>query len=235
MKPVWREWALVLAICVTVSLNPGCRGRADVANYAADQRGHRLVRISFSGQEGSFRIRVNEGPVERVRNTSFTNIMTKLDFEYGDIVVWEAVRDPRGKELTWPRDLDLWWITHLDRVRASYYCINSDNIKTIFSSPIYHWKAVAARPRPLKDATFYRNGVSIGQGFSGLCSMLDAVQDNRKSDIPFMLAPRIKHAPWEGTTDQVWTWMDEAGVAAKYPAHGWPGELQDFASINDDP
>jgi hypothetical protein len=72
-----------------VALNSGCGGRADVSSYAADQKGHRLVRISFSGGKSSFRIRVNEGSVEKVRNTSFTNIMTKFKFEYGDIVVWK--------------------------------------------------------------------------------------------------------------------------------------------------
>jgi hypothetical protein len=160
--------------------------------------------------------------------------MTQFQFEYGDIVVWEAVRDARGKELTWPSDLDLWWINYLTKVRASHYCINSESIKSIFSSPIYHWKAIAAKPRPLKDATFYRNGISVGQGPSGLCAMLDGVQENKNSDTPLILAPRIKHVPGEGTTDQVWAWMDNAGVAARYPVQGWPGEFVDFASLNDD-
>jgi len=83
----------------------GCGAGKGISTYAADQSGHRLVRVSFSGQRGNFRIRINDGPLEKVRNSYFTNIMTKFNFEYGAIVVWEAVRDERGKELTWPDDL----------------------------------------------------------------------------------------------------------------------------------
>ena len=64
--------------------------------------------------------------------------------------------------------------------------------------------------------------------------MLDAVQEQRKSDTPFILAPRLKYLPGEGTSDQVWAWVSEAGVGARYEGKRWPGELMDFASMMDD-
>src|SRR3954462_12550712 len=98
----WRQRITIAALCAAVSTNSGCEQRSDISTYAADQHGHRLVRISFANGKGSFRIRVNEGPIEKIPNTSFTNIMARFAFEYGDIMVWEAVRDSNGKELTWP-------------------------------------------------------------------------------------------------------------------------------------
>jgi hypothetical protein len=227
--------AQIYALALLVVSCIGCEPRSDLSTYLPDQGGHRLVRISFSERQPTFAIRINEGPVESVRNASFTNVMSAFDFQYGDIVVWKAVRDERGKELTWPHDISLWWTKHLGRVRASHYCINSDNIKDFFSTPIYHWKASAARPRPLNEAAFYRDGACVGQGSQGLIAMLDEVQERRKSDTPLILAPRFKGGLDEGTTDQVWGWMAEAGISSRYEGKVWPGEAVDFARMMDDP
>ena len=214
----------------------GCSQQGQVQTYRQNQSGHRLIRISFRGQHGSFRIRVNAGPIEKLGNTSFTNTMTGFHLEYGDIIIWEADRNEQGKELSWPPGISTWWEHYLAEVAASFYCINSDDISDYFSSPICHWKASRDKPRPLKDASFYADGGLIGQDSAGFRAMLDAVQASGRSRAIFILAPRIKNegqnSPWLAM-EQLDAWAKEAGLGRQVEKMGWPGEIMDFARFGD--
>jgi hypothetical protein len=118
---------------------------------------------------------------------------------------------------------------YLEQVRASHYCINHDE-QDIFSSTVFHWTAPAEKPRPLKDAAFYSNGIPLGKGSAGFCAMLDAVW---RKPHRLLLAPRVELAGGEYGLEQIGAWMTEAGVTNKYPSQGWPGEYQDFAQMVD--
>jgi hypothetical protein len=211
----------------------GCTEHRTVQDYALSDSGHRLIRVSFRGQKGNFRMRINEGPVEKFANASFTNTMMGFHFEYGDIVLWEAVRDERGREHSNPPGISKWWFEYLGEVRTSFYSINSDCIRDFFATPIYHWKAPFQKPRHLPDASFYCNGVGIGKGAPGFCAMLDSFESKRKSDTPFTLAPRIKN---DGSEDfeQLVEWLEESGASAKYKGI-YPTSMMDFARLSDEP
>ncbi|HEY5912879.1 MAG TPA: hypothetical protein VJA21_19990 [Verrucomicrobiae bacterium] len=230
MKQAFTVVSAVLALGVA-----GCSTPTRAPDFAQGDAGHRLVRISFRGQNTTYKMRINEGPVRSFADTSFTNHMIAFRFEYGDIVVWEAVRDEHGKELSWPPGVSLWWIGQLERVRASHYCINSDNIKDFFSTPLYHWTAPFAKPRPLPDALFFCNGQKLGQGVSGFCAMLDSYLAHRASDTPFTLAPRIQNeADDMEDLDQMCRWLRESGAEAKYGGI-YPSGITDFAREMDSP
>ena len=216
-------------------LGPGCTGHRLVQNAAADS-GHRLVRISFKDQKNGFRMRVNGGPVEKFPNTAFTNTMRGFRFEYSDIVLWEAVRNEQGAEVSEPQKVAEWWFNYLGIVRTAFYSINSDDIRDFFGSPIYHWRAPFQKPRPLPQATFYCNGKCIGQGPTGFSALLDEFLASKRSDTPLTLAPRIKN---EGENDledldQMCSWLRESGVEAKYGGI-YPTGLTEFGRMMDGP
>ena len=223
--------ASLLALC-------GCAEPKTAQVPSFDETGHRLIRLSFSSRRGDFRMRISGGPVETFADTSFTNTMIGLRLEYGDIAIWEAVRDERGKELSWPAGISAWWDSHLRGVRASSYCMNSDSVSDFFTTPIYHWTAPRNKPRPLTSAVFYADGESLGTGAVGFRAMLRAVQA-QKSGWVFLLAPRIKNkgqeSPWS-QDDQELAWAEQAGVLDQFERvqYGQRGGLTDFARLADD-
>jgi hypothetical protein len=220
---------------VVLAVGPGCGAKKASSSHALDHKGHRLVRISFSGERNAFKMRVDEGPIEKIQNTSFTNVMTSLDFVYGDIVMWEAVRNASGAEQTWPSDLNLWWLTYLSHVRASYYGINSDNIRNFFNSPIYHWYGPPDLPRPLKEASFYKDGKLLGKDTAGLSTMLGDFLKVKNNDTPFILPPRFKRFGNDPFDDQVDNWIGEAGLTNRFAACCWGGRVDDWAKDMDRP
>jgi hypothetical protein len=234
MNPARTKQALMALLTVSMLAIGGCTERKRVQDYALADSGHRLVRVSFRGQKGSFRMRINGQPVEKFANASFTNTMMAFRFEYGDIVLWEAVRDERGREYSNPDELRKWWFDYLGQVRTSFYSINSDNIRDFFATPIYHWKAPFQKPRHLPDASFYCNGEGLGKGAPGFCAMLDSFESKRKSDTPFTLAPRIKYEDGSADFEQLLSWLEESGASAKYKVI-YPTEIVDFARGMDEP
>jgi hypothetical protein len=227
----------VLSLVAIVMLICGCQKNSVPLNSASSS-GHRLIKISFKGQHGSCRLRINRQPIERIRNSDFTNAMTRLHLEYGDIVVWEAEQNESGKELSWPETVKKWWYKHLETTQASFYSISSDRIEDFFATPIYHWKAKPERERPLPDSNFYVDGNSCGNGRLGFVAMLAAI-DSQKSGEVFIVAPRIKNegsaSPWIAS-GQLTTWAEEAGVSARFEKilFGRYTDLTDFARLNDD-
>jgi hypothetical protein len=222
---------------VGLPLFGGCNrtGLRDFSKVAPS--GQRAIRVSFRGQHGAFRLRINQYPVERLRNAEFTNVMTRLQLAYGDIVLWEDQRDNSGKELTHPEDISRWWFKHLDGVRASSYSISSDAVSDFFATPIYHWKGPPGNPRPLQDAMLFRDGVALGQGARGFQAMLDAIESTKSGPV-IILAPRIKNegqaSPWIAD-DQLSTWAQSAGVSPRFEkifTGGYLG-LEDFARLGD--
>ena len=199
---------------VSVLVTHGCTGRRAFNNYEMGDSGHRLVRVSFKGQKASFKVRVNSGPVERIANASFTNLMTAFGFQYGDIVVWEAVRDSHGRETSEPDGVSAWWFGYVEGTRAAFYSINSDNIDNFFKTPLYHWTGPEKTPRPLAAASFYKDGKCIGQGRPGFCAMVESAGVVRKG-AAFLLSPNFTtdplDQPWPAT-EQLDRWLTEAGV-----------------------
>lgn len=200
--------------------------------------GQRVIRISFRGQPGSFRFRIDQCPIEKFRNADFTNVMTQLQLSYGDIVVWETQRDKSGKELTNPEDITTWWFKHLKDVRASFYAIPADSFSDFFAAPIYHWKASPEKPRPLKSAQFFVDGVALGEGAPGFQAMMDAI-DKTKTRGVVIFAPRIKNenqGPWIAF-DQLSDWAQDAGVDRQRFDKFLTGryaDFLDFARIGDE-
>jgi hypothetical protein len=76
-------------------------------------------------------------------------------------------------------------------VHASSYDIRSDNVADFFAVPIYHWKAPFEKPRPLEDASFFVDGVTLGRGRSGFQALMENIEAS--SGPVFILAPRIKN------------------------------------------
>ena len=203
---------------MVMALFGGC-GRTELPDFSkVAPSGQRIIKISFRGQSRAFRLRINQYPVEKLRNTDFTNVMTRLQLAYGDVVIWEDQRDKSGKELTHPENISRWWFKHLEGVRASFYSISSDTVSDFFTTPIYHWKAPSDKPRPLQDAMFFVDGVALGQGVRGFQAMMDAIESTKSGPV-IIVAPRIKNAgqasPWiaEG---QLSTWAQDAGVSPRF-------------------
>jgi hypothetical protein len=223
--------ASLLALC-------GCVEPKTAQVPALGQSGHRLIRISFSSRSGDFRMRISGGPVETFADTSFTNTMIGLRLGYGDIAIWEAVRDERGEELIWSAGISAWWGSHLRGARASFYGMNSDSVSDFFTAPIYHATGPPDKPRPLTSAVFYTDGESLGTGAVGFRAMLRAMQA-QKSGWVFLLAPRIKNegqeSPWS-QDDQELAWAKQAGVLDQFERveYGQRGGLTDFARLADD-
>lgn len=203
-----------------------------------DPKGQRLIRVSFRGEHGTFRFRVNQRPIEKLRNVDFTNVMTKLQLAYGDIVVWEDLRDQAGKELTHPEDISTWWFKHLHDVRASFYTIPSDTFSDFFGGSIYHWKAPPDKPRPLLDAQFLVDGAALGQGARGFQAMVAAIEKRRSGPV-IIFAPRIKNegqaSPWIAL-GQLSAWAQEAGAGPRFEkiVTSRYVEFEDFARLGDD-
>lgn len=220
----------VISIFAIVMLICGCQN-------AAIPTGQRVIKVSFVGQKETFRLRVNRQLIKKIPNSDFTNVMTQLHLDYGDIVVWEAQRDDTGKELSWLKSITEWWSKHLETAQASFYCINSEDRSDFFSTPIYHWKAPRERQRPLPEATFYVDGISVGVGQSGFCAMLDRI-NSQKSGSAFIVAPRIKNegsaSPWIAG-EQLRAWAEDAGVSNRFEKifFGAYAELTDFARFAD--
>lgn len=212
----------------------GCTGRSSFSNYDLNDSGHRLVRVSFKGQKGSFKIRVNAGPVQRLANSSFTNVMTAFRFQYGDIVVWEAVRDEHGREISEPHGVSSWWFAYIGTTRAAFYSINSDCIKDFLRTPLYHWTGPDKTPRPLATAAFYKDGGSIGQGQPGLRTVVGLAQADPKPGTCFLLSPQFttdpRDQPWPAM-EQLDRWLAEAGVKESYLY----AEENDFARMMKEP
>jgi hypothetical protein len=230
--PRTKRTSITLLVLALLGLG-GCVRSAVPPDYALADSGHRLVRISFRGQTVSFRMRINGGPVCKFANGSFTNTMMGFRFQYGDIVVWEAVRDLKGQELSNPEGLSAWWFGYLEQVRASFYSINSDNIQDFFATPLYHWAAPFQKPRPLSSASFYCDGTVIGTGSAGLRALVDSFhQLERKGATVFLLAPRFRN---EGDPNwlagEQWSaWLQESGAGPQR----WPAEILDFARMMDE-
>jgi hypothetical protein len=217
----------------------GCAVARTAPVPPVSERGHRLLRVSFAGRNGYFRMRIDTGPVETFPISSFTNSMTGLHLEYGDIAIWEAVRGVEGKELSWPSGVSAWWNSYLRGARASFYCLNSDSVREFFAAPLYHWTAPFEKPRPLTSASFYAGGEPLGGGATGFWVMLRAMEA-QKSGWLFLLAPRIKNegqeSPWS-ELDQELAWAGEAGVQNEWNRmidDGARAELTDFARLADD-
>ena len=216
----------------------GCSHMQPVEYSKLAPNGQRVIRISFRGQHGAFRFRINQCPIEKLRNTDFTNVMTQLQLAYGDIVLWEDQRDESGKELTHPEDISRWWFKHLEDVRASFYTIPSDNFSDFFAAPIYHWKAPPGKPRPVQNAEFFVDGVAFGQGARGFQAMMDAIE-NTKSGPVVILAPRIMNegqaSPWIAM-DQLSVWAQDAGVGQRFEniLTSRYAEFLDFARFGDE-
>lgn len=159
--------------------------------------------------------------------------MVSLRLEYGDIVLWEALRDGNGKELSWPGDLESWWFGYLTNLQSSWYCINSDNMPDFFASPVCYWKASRGKPRPLTNAVFYVDGRCLGTGAVGFRAMVETFHATDKPRAPFILSPRIKN---EGSAspglalEQLDAWAEEVGI----PSSGVSGVMvDDFARTLD--
>lgn len=227
---LWISFGLLLILAFS-----GCNTREPERPSMLGASGQRVIKMSFRGQHNSFRMRVNQGPIEKLKNADFTNVMTQLKLDYGDIVVWEAQRDEGGKELSQPWDISTWWFKHLEKVRASFYCINSDNVADFFATPIYHWESTPEKPRPLNNATFLVDGVALGRGLEGFRLMLDAIDVQRSGPV-FILAPRIKNegeaSPWIAD-DQLLGWAEDAGLAPRFKKIRY-SELTDFARFADE-
>lgn len=215
----------------------GCANKENTQLYASAPSGQRVVRVSFRGERIFFRIRINQNPVERLRVSEFTNVMTHLQLAYGDIVVWEDKRDDKGRELTHPDDISKWWFRHLEEVRASFYSISSDNVTDFFATPIYHWLAPAEKPRPLSDATFFVDGLNLGRGSNGFRVMIEAIESKKEGWL-YIVAPRIKNegqaSPWIAE-NQLTSWADEARMQKRFEKilFGQYGGLLDFARLMD--
>lgn len=215
----------------------GCNRVHPIKYDKVAQSGQRLIRVSFRGQHGTFWLRINQQPIEKLRNADFTNVMTQLQLAYGDIVVWEDQRDERGKELTHPEDISKWWFEHLNHVRASFYTIPWDTFPDFFAGPIYHWKAPPGKPRPLQDAQFFIDGVALGQGAKGFQAMMDAI-DKTKSGPVVILAPRINNegqaSPWIAS-GQLSAWAQDAGTSPRFEKILFSRyvEITDFARFGD--
>lgn len=224
----------LLAILVTSGCSNPDRARVSVSAPS----GQRVIKVSFRGQRESFRLRINRNAVEKLRNVDFTNVMTRLHLDYGDIIVWEDQRDERGRELSQPDGISKWWSNYLPQVRASFYSINSDTITDFFATPIYHWKAPSEKPRPLHDTIFFADGATLGQGSSGFHMMLDTIEGQKSSRV-FIVAPRIKNegyaSPWIAD-DQLLAWAQDAGMLAQFEKIFFEryGGLTDFAKLMDD-
>jgi hypothetical protein len=216
------------------ALLAGCIGATDRRTLVTDDTGHRLIRISFRDQTGTFRIRLNRGPVEQLGIPRFTNTITEFHLEYGDFVVWESGRNDRGLELSQPEGVSSWWSQHLTRVRASFYCIRTGDLHDFFRTPIYHWRAPADKPRPVSGAAFYADGQLVGEGASGFRALLCAFR--KEPHRTFILAPRIKNegsaSPWLAF-EQLDAWAQESGAKDELEASGPPAELLDFARLMD--
>ena len=229
-----KQIATTLLAVILLALG-GCTRPPIPRDYAFAESGHRLVRISFRGQTGGFKMRINGGPVGKFANESFTNAMTAFRFQYGDIVVWEAVRDEKGKELSNPEGISTWWFGYLKQVRASFYSINAGVIHDFFQTPLYHWRASAVKPRLVSSASFFADGQLVGEGASGFRAMLHAFR--REPHPTFILAPRIKNegqaSPWLAF-GQLEEWAQESGAKAELEAPDLPAELTDFARLMDD-
>jgi hypothetical protein len=227
--------AKLTAVTLLAAGLPALGGPRVSRDYAVADSGHRLVRISFRGQSDSFRMRINGGPVLQFANASFTNTMTAFRFDYGDIIVWEAVRDEKGKELSNPEGISAWWCGYLKQVRASFYSINLGAIHDFFQTPIYHWMAPADKPRPVRGASFYADGQLVGKEASGFRAMLHAFR--REPHPTFILAPRIKNegqaSPWLAL-GQLEDWAQESGDKAELESPDPPWELTDLARLMDD-
>jgi hypothetical protein len=202
---------VILVHCGCTHLQP-----IDVSTLAPN--GQRIIRVSFRDQNDTFRLRINQYPVQKLKNTDFTNVMTQLQLVYGDLVVWEDQRDESGKELTHPGAISKWWNKRLKDVRASFYTIPSDMFSDFFAGPIYHWKAPSSEPRPLQNAQFFVDGLTFGQGSRGLQAMMVAIE-NQKSGPVVIFAPRIKNegqaSPWIAE-DQLSTWAQQSGVGSRF-------------------
>ena len=198
-------------------------------------RGQRLIKISFRGQYSSFRVRINQDPVEKLRNSNFTNLMDQLRLEYGDVVVWDTKRDGRGKELTHPKNISTWWFKRLRDLRASFYLSAGADF---FTKPIYHWKAPFEKPRPLDDATFFVDGVLLGKGSPGFQKMLETIEGTGSGSV-LIVAPRIKNegqeSPWIAT-NQLLAWADDAGMVPQFEKilYGRSTWLTDIGRLDDE-
>lgn len=212
-KVFWVSIGLILMLAFT-----GCSTTQTGRPSVLVGSGHRVIKVSFRGLHNSFRMRVNQQPIVKLKNANFTNVMTRLNLEYGDIVVWESKRDESGKELSQPMEISVWWFKHLERVRASFYGINSDNVADFFGTPVYHWESTPEKPRPLNNATFRVDGLMLGRGANGFRLMLDAI-DAQKFRRVFILAPRIKNegqaSPWIAD-DQLFAWAEDSGSSARF-------------------
>jgi hypothetical protein len=180
-------------------------------------------------------MRINRGSVCKSANNSFTNVMTAFRFQYGDLIVWEAVRDENGRELSNPEGISTWWFGYLKQVRPSFYSINQGVIHDFFQTPIYHWKAPADKPRPVSGASFYADGQVVGEGASGFRAMLHAFRGEPHPT--FILAPRIKNegqaSPWLAV-GQLDEWAQESGAGKELESPALPWELTDFARLMDE-
>ena len=96
------------------TLLAGC-GLTRPNGSVAKDTGHRLVRISFRDQTGTFRIRVNREAVGQLQIKDLTNTISGFHLEYGDFVVWESVRNEQGRELSQPEAVSSWWFDQLPR------------------------------------------------------------------------------------------------------------------------
>jgi hypothetical protein len=175
--------------------------------------------VSFKAQKACFRIRVDGAAVEELPNSSFTNVMTGFRFQYGDIVVWEAVRGEHGRETSEPEGISSWWFGYVGTTRAAFYSINSDCIQDFFKTPLYHWTGPDKTPRLLSTAAFYKDGKCIGKGQSGFRTMVEFAEADRKRGTSFLLAPQFmtdpRDQPWPAM-DQLDRWLAEAQVKGSY-------------------
>jgi hypothetical protein len=235
MNTSYKKQIAVTLLGVVLLAPGGCTGPQVSQGSAPADSGHRLVRISFRGQAGSFQMRINEGAVYELANESFTNAMRAFRFQYGDIIVWKAVRDEKGKELSNPQGISAWWFDYLKQVRASFYSINAGVIHDFFQTPLYHWRAPADKPRPVGSASFYADGRLMGRGAPGFRAMLHAFRSEPHAT--FILAPRINNegqaSPWLAF-GQLEEWAEESGAKAELESPDLPWELTDFARLMDD-
>ena len=232
---------IVILMAVGLLVTPifsGCRSSEQAQRSEPTESGQRVIKVSFRGKQGSFRMRINQHPIENLENTKFTNVMTQLQLDYGDIVIWEDLRNEKGQELSHPDSISRWWFKYLEGVRASFYSINSNDVTDFFATPIYHWKATPEKPRPIHDATFYVDGATLGRGLSGFQAMMDTIEKTKSGPV-FILAPRIKNegqaSHWIAD-DQLLDWAKDVGISTQFEKvfYGrYSGQL-DFGRLMDE-